>query len=98
MYSEFTTKPGKVSRGTFFVQNNQLTPVAVIIEVGGMVKTEQGLRYMPIDPTACRVDLSSTGARLGPKESREFSYHIQCFRLPYEVSFQIGMILGKTSS
>ena len=93
--AEFTTKPGKISRGSFQIQNDQLQPVAFTIESYSISFNNQKLNYRALD-AGVKVELSQTSGRLGPKEIRRFDYKISCDSIPCTVGIQTGLVIGRT--
>ena len=86
---------GKKCSGTFTIQSNVLIPMAVTVEPYSFSLDKAGKHLRPLDSTT-HVKLSETSARLGPKETHEFSYKIICDSLPCSVAFLSGMIVGHT--
>lgn len=89
---------GKRCSGSFQVTNNGLTPMTVTVEPHGF-KMEQGTAdkatFTPADNNA-DVQLSTTSARLSPKQTYTFDYKIRCHELPCQVGLAAGMMIGHT--
>ena len=93
--AEISAKPGKVSHGSFQIQNNALQPVAFTAEYYTVAFDPRGPRYQPID-AGVAVELSQSSGRLGPKEIHRIDYKISCRALPCAVAIKVGMVTGKT--
>lgn len=93
--SPVTAECGRKCSGSFTIQSNALVPMVVTVEPYSFALDGNGKHFRPLDWTT-RVQLSQTSARLGPKETHEFSYRIRCDLLPCEVSFLAGMVVGHT--
>lgn len=92
---EFSTKPGKVSRGSFLITNNQLVPISFTVETYSASFYNQKINFHPLD-SGVKIELSQTSGRLGPKEVRQLDYKISCTVLPCVVSVQTAMVVGRT--
>lgn len=93
--AEISTKPGKISRGSFQIQNNALQPVAFTAEYYSVAFDPRGPHYQPVDASVT-VELSQSSGRLGPKEIHRIDYKISCRVLPCAVAIKVGMVTGRT--
>lgn len=74
-------------RGEFSVTNNQLIPMAVIIQPYSMtVGADNKPSYRQLDP-GVEIKLDSNSARLSPKQSYVFGFEIKCAAMPCVVNF-----------
>jgi hypothetical protein len=74
-------------RGEFQVTNNQLVPMAVVVQPYSMtVGTDGKPIYRPVDP-GVDIKLDSNSARLSPKQSYAFGFEIKCAALPCTINF-----------
>jgi hypothetical protein len=96
LHAEHSTKPGKTVRGSFQVQNNNLTPEALVIEARDLQLDVKGGHFGPLPPTTT-VTLSQSSARLGPKQILQIDYKVTCQNLPCNVSIANGFSVGHTA-
>lgn len=89
---------GKRCAGLFTVTNNTISPMTVtvdpyMISVGADKRPE----FHTVNGSA-EVSLSSTSARLSPKQAYTFDYKVRCVSLPCSVGFAAGMMQGHTNT
>lgn len=94
--SPVVSEYGKKAAGSFLVQNNTLSPMAVVVESYSWSADSTGQHFRKLDPSV-HVELSETSARLSPKEIHQFDYKVKCDQLPCTFSFLAGMIVGHTA-
>jgi hypothetical protein len=88
---------GKKCSGQFTVTNNTLGALMVSVEPLSFSLTSASKSVLrPLD-AGITVRLSEMSARLSPKESHIFEYHIQCAALPCLVQFNSYMVVGHTT-
>ena len=96
IHAEHTTKVGKTIRGSFQIQNNNVTPEPLTLDSSELSLDSNGTpHYGPLRSTT-RVILSQTSGRLGPKEIRQIDYKISCDVLPCAVAIASAFTVGKT--
>lgn len=78
---------GKKCQGSYILRNEGVKPANFDITVSTMhlSSAANGPVFTPLDNAT--VKLSQSGGRLGPKETRQIDYKIQCTALPCQVSF-----------
>lgn len=92
--TESKVKRGKVTRGSFTISNNGVTPLPVIIEPGTLALDAKGPHYLPLASTT-HLELSQTSVRLSPREQRVIDYRVKCDVLPCAVYIMANFAAGK---
>lgn len=89
-----------VARGEFTLQNNSLRPVFVTVDAKSfnLMKSAAGDAISVFRPLDAKLEFSETSFRLGPQESREVSYRLQCVSYPCAVEVWASFIVGKSDS
>lgn len=85
---------GKKASGTFTYTNNTLSAMVVTIEPMSATFDATSEHLHAVDPATEQVKISEMSARLGIKETHEFSYKIQCDKCV--IVFLTGAIVGHT--
>jgi hypothetical protein len=94
--SEFQTKPGKVSHGSFQIQNNSNQPLMFTAEPFSVLVFMGRPIYRPLD-SGVTVELSQMSSRLSPKEVRRLDYKASCAALPCMIGVKVTMSAGHTT-
>ena len=96
IHNQHQTKAGKTVHGSYQVQNNSLIPQPLTLEPTELFLDAHGTHRGPL-PDTIKVKLSTTSARLSPKQIMQIDYAISCAVLPCNIAITNVFTVGKTA-
>ena len=89
---------GKKASGSFTVTNNALVPLTVVVEPPQSLSFINGKPHLgALDPTV-HLTLEEMSAKVGAKQSHEFSYKLECDTQPCAVTIYTTITGPHTAS